>query len=189
MYQKTIIIGRVGKEPEMRYTAAGKAVLNFSVAVSKKFKGSDGQQQEQTTWYKVVVWEKQAETISQYVHKGMLIMVEGEAGASAYLASDGTAKASLELTAREVKFLSRVEEGEGKAEHQEYDESDPLAEFESAAKATATTSRDLGDYTEERQRGGYRQAQQPAASQAPASNTASAAPTNVNISKFRGRGN
>ena len=190
MYEHHCIIGRVGKDPETRFTSEGKAVLNFSVAVSEKWKDKAGNAKESTTWYKVAVWDKQAESISPYVHKGMLIMVTGKMSASAYIAADGTAKASLEMTAREVKFLSRNDSESDNGGGQQYDDSDPLAEFEKASAATHPAqqdSRDLGDYAEERPRGGgYRQNQQPAASQAPASNPSPN--VNMNTSRFRPNG-
>ncbi|MCD4684525.1 MAG: single-stranded DNA-binding protein [Anaerolineae bacterium] len=108
MYQHTIIIGNVGRDPELRYTQGGVAVCDFSVAVNRRWTDrNSGQQREETTWFRVSCWRQLAETASQYVHKGMQIMVTGEIKASAYLGNDGQARASLELTARDVKFLSR----------------------------------------------------------------------------------
>lgn len=106
MYQHTIIIGHLGKDPEMRYTPGGAAVTSFSVATSRKWNDAQGQQQEKTTWWKVSAWNKLAEVCNQYLHKGSLVMVEGDVSASAWIGQDGSARATLELTARNVKFLS-----------------------------------------------------------------------------------
>ena len=105
MYEQTIIIGNVGRDPEMRYTPNGKAVTNFSVAVNRRFKGKDGQMQERTKWFRVTAWDKLAELCNQYLRKGRLVLVAGEIDASAYANQAGEPAASLELTAREVKFL------------------------------------------------------------------------------------
>jgi len=105
MYQKTMIIGNLGRDPEMRYTPSGKAVTNFSVAVSRKWTDRDGQKQEKTTWFRVAAWDKLAEICNQYLKKGSQVMVEGEIEAKAYESQDGSIRATLELTAREVKFL------------------------------------------------------------------------------------
>lgn len=115
MYQLTIIIGRVGKDPEMRYTPTGKPVTNFSVATSSKYGDN-----EKTTWFRVSTWNKQAEACNQYVRKGMLVMVEGTLNADengnpkVFQKQDGSAGSSFELTAQNVKFLSKV----GSQEHE-----------------------------------------------------------------------
>ncbi|MCZ7539737.1 MAG: single-stranded DNA-binding protein [Anaerolineae bacterium] len=116
-YSYTMIIGHVGRDPEMRYTPQGVAVCDFSVAVSRRWTDSAGAQQERTTWFKVSAWRALAETCNEYVRKGMQIMVSGEIDASAYAAKDGKPRASLELTARDVQFLGRrADADEGGAE-------------------------------------------------------------------------
>ena len=105
MYEQISIIGNVGSNPEMRYTPNGKAVTNFSVAVNRKFTGKDGQIVEKTKWFRVTAWGKLAETCNQYLTKGRQVLVIGEVSASAYTNKAGEPAASLELTAREVKFL------------------------------------------------------------------------------------
>ena len=107
-YQYTIIIGNVGRDPELRYTQSGVAVCDFSVAVSRRWTDrATNEPREETTWFRVSAWRGLAETVSQYVHKGMQIMVAGRVNASAYLAQDGQPRATLELTALEVQFLGR----------------------------------------------------------------------------------
>jgi single-strand DNA-binding protein len=117
-YQYTIIIGNVGRDPEMRYTQSGVAVCDFTVAVSRRWTDRNtNEQREKTTWFRVSAWRNLAETVSQYVHKGMQIMVTGEVDASAYIAQDGSARASLEITARDVQFLGRRGEGAEEASY------------------------------------------------------------------------
>ncbi len=105
-YQYTIIIGNVGRDPELRYTQNGVAVCDFSVAVNRTWNDRNtNERREQTTWFRVTAWRALAETVNQYVHKGMQIMVAGTVDASAYLAQDGQPRATLELTAQDIKFL------------------------------------------------------------------------------------
>lgn len=99
MLNRTQIIGNLGANPELRYMADGKAVCNFSVAVNE---GND----RPAVWYRVSAWENQAENCAKYLRKGSKVMVEGRARASAYLDKQGQPQASLELTARQVIFLS-----------------------------------------------------------------------------------
>jgi single-strand DNA-binding protein len=113
MWQQTIIIGNVGRDPEFSYTAQGVAVCKFSVAVNK-VTGKGEARKEKTTWFRVTVWRERAETASQYVKKGMKIMVVGEIEASAYIGKqDGKAMASLELTASNFQFLDSRGTGQG----------------------------------------------------------------------------
>lgn len=112
MYQNTQIIGNVGIDPEMRYTQTGKAVTSFTVAVNESWTNAAGQKQEETTWFRVSCWEKLAEITGQYVKKGMQVFVTGKIKAQAFTDKQGELRASLELTAKEVKFLgSRAENG------------------------------------------------------------------------------
>ncbi len=105
MYQSTTIVGRLGNDPEMRYTPSGVPVASFNVAVNKRWTDQSGQQQERTTWFRVTAWRKLGENCAQYLHKGSLVFVEGDVEASAWTGQDGQPRASLELTARTVKFL------------------------------------------------------------------------------------
>lgn len=104
MYQQTTIVGNLGQDPEMRFTPSGVPVTNFTVAVNERWTSEDGPQ-ERTTWYRVTCWRRLAETTNQYLTKGRQVMAIGRVEASAWLDRDGEARATLELTAREVKFL------------------------------------------------------------------------------------
>jgi single-strand DNA-binding protein len=106
MYQKIVIVGHLGADPEMRYTPTGQAYSRFSVATDRKWTDAEGHLQQETTWYRVTVWGKQAEACNQYLAKGRQVLVEGERlHASAYLNKENQPAASLELTARFVRFL------------------------------------------------------------------------------------
>ena len=116
MYQKTVVVGHLGKDPVMRYTPSGEAVTDFSLATTRKWKDKDGQPQEKTTWFKVTAWGKLAETCNQYLNKGKLVLVEGEVEASAWTGQDGTPRATLELTARTMRMLGGAGSGAPGAE-------------------------------------------------------------------------
>ena len=105
MWQKVMIIGNLGSDPDMRYTPSGVPVTSFNVAVNRKWKDPTGNMQEKTTWFRVTAWRQLAETCSQYLSKGRQVFVEGEVDVSAFAAQDGSPRGSLELTAREVRFL------------------------------------------------------------------------------------
>ena len=113
MYQQLIIIGNLGNEPELRYTASGVPVTSFNVAVNRRWTKEDGSPGEETTWFRVSAWRKLGETCAQYLHKGRQVMVIGRVSARAYTTADGEQRASLEVTALDVRFLgaSRNEEG------------------------------------------------------------------------------
>ncbi|MGJ3240039.1 MAG: single-stranded DNA-binding protein [Anaerolineae bacterium] len=112
-FEQTIIIGNVGRDPELRYTQSGVPVCDFSVAVTSRWRDSTtNEQREKTNWYRVTSWRGQAEVVAKYVKKGMSVMVVGTAEASAYMGQDGQPRASLDITARDVQFLTRVD-GEG----------------------------------------------------------------------------
>jgi len=99
MYSKTVIVGRVGRDPELRYLSSGVAVADFSLAEDRGFADK-----KQATWWKITVWREAAESVSQHVHKGDVLIVDGQATASAWVADDGEARATLELTAHSWRF-------------------------------------------------------------------------------------
>lgn len=105
MYQKTVIVGHLGADPEMRYTPSGVPVTSFRMATNRVWNNKDGERQEKTTWFRVTAWRRLAETCNEYLSKGRLVLVEGDIDASAWTDNDGECRASLELTARTVKFL------------------------------------------------------------------------------------
>src|SRR5262249_28721740 len=74
---KVILVGRLGRDPETRYTGGGQAVANFSVATDETYKDRNGERQKRTEWHKIVVWGKQAEIAQQYLKKGSLVFIEG----------------------------------------------------------------------------------------------------------------
>ena len=118
MYQKIVIVGNLGNDPEMRYMPDGTAVTSFSVATNRRWTNqSSGQQVDETTWFRVSVWRKQAESANQYLSKGRKVLVEGRlkpdpqtGGPRTFVRNDGSVGASFEITADTVRFLSGREE-------------------------------------------------------------------------------
>ena len=105
MYQKVIIIGNLGRDPEMRYTASGKAVTTLNVATNRRWTNAEGQPQDETTWFRVSVWGKQAEACNQYLSKGRQVLVEGEIRTRQYEDKSGQTRYAWDLQARNVRFL------------------------------------------------------------------------------------
>jgi single-strand DNA-binding protein len=119
MYQKIIIAGNLGRDPEMRYTPSGQAVTNFSVATNRQYTSSDGQLVKETTWFRISAWGRLAETCNQYLRRGSKVLIEGRlnsdpqsGGPRVYTRQDGSAGASFEITAETVRFLSTRAEDE-----------------------------------------------------------------------------
>lgn len=113
MMQEVTIIGRIGREPQTRYTQAGQAVTSFSVATSRKWKDASGAPQELTTWFQVSAWNKLSEICQQYTHKGQLIWLKGElqpdaktGGPKLWADQHGQPRASFQVKAQAVRFLS-----------------------------------------------------------------------------------
>lgn len=126
MYQRTVIVGNLGRDPEMRYLASGTPVCTFSVATSRRWTDADGTSQERTVWFRVTAWRKLAETCNQYLAKGRSVLVEGElTEPRPYEGKDGEWRASLDLNALNVRFLgSKAQQGETAAETGDLDDED-----------------------------------------------------------------
>jgi single-strand DNA-binding protein len=113
MYHTIIVVGNVGRDAEMRYTPSGQAVTSFSVATNRQYTASSGEQVKETIWFRISAWGRQAEVCNQYVKKGMRVLVEGRlnadqntGGPRVWTGNDGTPRASFEVTAGTVRFLS-----------------------------------------------------------------------------------
>jgi len=125
---RVILIGNVGGDPEMRYTPDGKPVTSFSVATSRRYTTSGGESKEETDWFRISVWGKQAEVCNQFVTKGRQVYVEGRLHARSWEGQDGQVRTSLEVTANQVLFLGKPaaaalpEEGEIEAENLPWEE-------------------------------------------------------------------
>ncbi len=112
-FHTLILVGRLGQDPEMRYLPNGQAVTNFSVASDRTYKNANGEQVKVTTWFRVAVWGKQAESCNQYLNKGSMVLIEGslnpdkETGRPRiWTSADGRSGTSYEVNAQTVRFLS-----------------------------------------------------------------------------------
>ncbi len=121
MYQKLVIVGRLGRDPEMRYMPDGTAVTSMNVATDRRWTDKNtGQPVQETTWFRVSVWGRQAETVNQYLSKGKQVLIEGHlrpdpqtGSPRMYTRQDGTMGTSFEMTAELVRFLGGREDGGG----------------------------------------------------------------------------
>ncbi|MEX0786736.1 MAG: single-stranded DNA-binding protein [Dehalococcoidia bacterium] len=106
---KVMLIGNLGADPEMRYTANGNAVTTFNVAVNRNYTGPDGERKEETEWFTVVTWNKLAETCSQFLQKGRRAYVEGRLQTRSWEGQDGQKRYKTEVVANTVLFLDRAQ--------------------------------------------------------------------------------
>jgi single-strand DNA-binding protein len=108
---KVILVGRLGRDPETRYTGGGQAVANFSVATDETYKDRNGERQKRTEWHKIVVWGKQAEIAQQYLKKGALIFIEGRIQSREWQDKEGQKRTSFEIVANNFRMLGGRPEG------------------------------------------------------------------------------
>ena len=141
MLNKVMAIGNLGADPEMRYTANGTAVTNFSMATSRRWTDRDGAAHEETEWIRVVTWDKLAEVCAQYLTKGRQCYVEGRLQTRSWETPDGQTRYMTEVIAQEVKFLG----GGNRAEGQQGGPGPPVARTRPDAAPSATPAAQ-GDY-------------------------------------------
>jgi single-strand DNA-binding protein len=120
MYHTIIVVGNLGRDPEMRYTPSGQAVTNLNVATNRQYTASDGNQVKETIWFRVSTWGKTAENCNQYLKKGSKVLIEGRlnpdpatGGPRVFTRQDGSSGATFEITAQTIRFLSTRAEDEG----------------------------------------------------------------------------
>jgi single-strand DNA-binding protein len=134
---KVILVGRLGRDPETRYTGGGQAVANFSVATDETYKDKAGERQKRTEWHKIVVWGKQAEIAQQYLKKGSLIFIEGRIQSREWQDKEGQKRTSFEIVATNFRMLGGRGDGAGGgagsygggARAEEHDQSGPGDDF------------------------------------------------------------
>jgi single-strand DNA-binding protein len=108
---RVILVGRLGRDPETRYTSGGQAVANFSVATDESYKDRNGERQKRTEWHKIVVWGKQAEIAQQYLKKGSLVFIEGRIQSREWQDKEGQKRTSFEIVATNFRMLGGRSEG------------------------------------------------------------------------------
>jgi single-strand DNA-binding protein len=120
---KVLLVGRLGRDPELRYTQSGTPVANFTMATDESFVDREGNRQERTEWHRIVVWNKQAETTSNYMSKGSLVLVEGSLQTRKWQDQQGQNRYTTEVKAQRVVFLDS--KGQSTAPAPGYGSSDP----------------------------------------------------------------
>lgn len=111
MLNQVQLIGRLGRDPEVRYMPNGEAVCNFSIATSENWKDANGQKQERTEWHNITMYRKLAEIAGQYLRKGALVFVQGKIQSRKYMGKDGIERTAYEIIGSEMKMLGDTSGG------------------------------------------------------------------------------
>jgi single-strand DNA-binding protein len=133
-FNKVILVGNLGRDPELRYTPQGTPVCSFSMATNERRKDKSGEMQDLTTWFKVTLWNRQAETAAQYLQKGRPVYIEGRLRVEEYTDRDGKQRHSLEVNATDMQFI-----GGGRGEEP------PSERAAAASSAPAAEHSDMAD--------------------------------------------
>lgn len=110
---KVILVGNLGKDPEVRYTPSGAAIASFSMATSEVYKDKDGNKQEKTEWHNVIAWRQLAEICGKFLHKGKQIYIEGKIQTRNYDDKDGNKRYITEIVADQMQMLGSKDDGQG----------------------------------------------------------------------------
>lgn len=134
-FNKVILVGNLGRDPELRYTPQGTPVCSFSMATNERRKDKAGEMQDQTTWFRVTLWGRQAETASQYLTKGRPVYIEGRLRVEEWTDRDGKPRHTLEVHATDMQFI-----GGGRGEQEA-----PMEKAAAASGSTAPEQTDMAD--------------------------------------------
>lgn len=140
-FNKIIVVGNLGRDPELRYTPQGVAVCNFSMATNEKKKDKSGELQDVTTWFRITLWRNQAENAAKYLAKGDSVYIEGRLGVEEWTDRDGNNRFTLEVQGTEMQFIStKPKDGDGAsgapAHQDEFSGAPPSAPPPTGAPAT-----------------------------------------------------
>jgi len=108
---KVILIGRLGTDPDLRYTPSGQAVANFNIATDESWKSKDGQMQDRTEWHRIVLWGRQAEIANEYLKKGSRVYIEGRLQTRNWEDKDGVKRWTTEIVGQTMQFLDSRDAG------------------------------------------------------------------------------
>jgi single-strand DNA-binding protein len=142
-FNKIIIVGNLGRDPELRYTPQGDAVCNFSVAVNDKRRDKTGELQDTTTWFRITLWRRQAENASKYLTKGSPIYVEGRLKVEEWTDRDGKNRYTLEVQATDMQFIGSGRGDEASAGAGPEAEYSGGAEFNQTPNAAPSSDDDI----------------------------------------------
>lgn len=112
-FNKIFLVGNLGRDPELRYTAQGTPVCSFSMATNERRKDRNGEMQDITTWFRITLWNRMAETASQYLQKGKQVFIEGRLRVEEYIDRDGKPRHSLEVFGTDMQFIGSRSDSEG----------------------------------------------------------------------------
>jgi single-strand DNA-binding protein len=143
-FNKIIVVGNLGRDPEMRYTPQGTPVCTFSIASNERRRDRAGDQQDVTTWFRVTVWGKQAETVSKFLFKGKSVYVEGRLHVEEWTDRDGKQRYTLEINATDVQFIDGARSSSGEREGIPVQQYAGEAGSGQGANATAAAMRPAG---------------------------------------------
>ena len=147
---KVMVLGHLGRDPELKYTQTGMAVCKFSLATNEYWTDKSGQKQERTEWHRIVVWDKQAERCSQYLAKGRQVFIEGRLQTSSWEGQDGTKRYSTDIIAKTVQFIGGANDVPNTGERADsFKQQNANQSTETTASSTATpeqTSPPVQDY-------------------------------------------
>jgi single-strand DNA-binding protein len=133
---KVILIGNLGKDPELKFTPSGVAVAKFPMATTEKFKDADGNMQDHTEWHNIVLWRRQAELANEYLKKGSPVYIEGRIRSRSWEDQNGQKRYMTEIVCDRMQFLGRKSEGQS-------DESEGEPPAASGKKETIEEENDL----------------------------------------------
>jgi len=131
---KIMLIGNLGRDPEMNYTPSGVAVTKFTIAVNRYIKSATGEREEKTDWFNVTAWRQLAETCNTYLHKGSKIYIEGRLEQREYVDKTGTKRTAIDVIASDMEMLSPKSQSSASSEQflgSGSDDTDPLGDLES----------------------------------------------------------
>lgn len=146
-FNKIIVIGNLGRDPELRYTPQGDAVCDFSIATNERKRDKAGEFQDVTTWFKVTLWRKQAENASKYLTKGKPVYVEGRLQTEEWTDRDGNKRFTLVIQGTDMHFIGGDNRGEDSSAHSSsensFSQSNASERTESTAPAVSPNDDDI----------------------------------------------
>lgn len=135
-YNKVLLMGNLTKDPELRYTPQGVAVVNLRLAVNRKYRNKNQELKEETCFITVVVWNKQAETCNQYLHKGSAVFVEGILQSRSWEDNSGQKRSVIEVRAERVQFMGQPSGSKASSEITEPSANEPAVHVEQSSDST-----------------------------------------------------
>jgi single-strand DNA-binding protein len=139
-FNKVIIVGNLGRDPELRYTPQGTAVCNFSMATTEKRKDKSGEFQDVTTWFRVTLWDKKAEVAAKYLQKGKPVYIEGRLKIDEWTDRDGKDRYTLDVTATDMQFIGSASDRDSGYSSESSDMDMPSEPASSSSTAAAAGS-------------------------------------------------